>query len=252
MRSGTFVLTAAVVAALAGTAGAQTDTPLTPMQVAIACAPRPSLDGPSDQALHIIGGQDTVAKSVFGNRELLVVDGGTKAGVQLGQQFFVRRASRYPMAMAGYGGARTATTVGWIRVVAVNESTAIASVDRLCGPISAGDFLETFVAPTAPPDADREERAGEPDFASLARVVIANENRTAAGPGDFVLIDRGDEQGLTAGTHFAIYRDMGVGGMPLASIGDGVVVSTGGAVALTRITRARGAVFTGDYVAIRK
>jgi hypothetical protein len=252
MRSGTFVLTAAFVAALAGTAGAQTDTPLTPVQVAIACAPRPSLDGPPDRALHIIGGQDTVAKSVFGNRELLVVDGGTNAGVQLGQQFFVRRASRYPMAMAGYGGGRSATTVGWIRVVAVNDSTAIATVDRACGPISAGDFLETFVVPTAPPDGDRDERAGEPDFTSLARVVIASENHTTAGPGDFVLIDRGDDQGLTAGARVAIYRDIGIGGMPLASIGDGIVISTGSAVALTRITRARGAVFSGDYIAIRK
>ena len=74
MRSGTFVLTAAFVTLMAGAAGAQTDTPLTPVQIAIGCAPRPSLDSPPNDALHIIGGQDTVPKSVFGNRDLLVVN----------------------------------------------------------------------------------------------------------------------------------------------------------------------------------
>jgi hypothetical protein len=249
MRSGTFVLTAAFVAVVAGTAGAQTDT-LTPVQMALGCAPRPSLDRPSGDALRILGGQDTVPKSVFGNRDLLVVNGGTGKGVQLGQQFFVRRVGRY--AVPGHARARTATTEGWIRIVAVNESTAIATVDRACGVITAGDFLEPFVVPVAPADTGRDERAGEPDFTSLARVVIANEDHTSAAPGDFVLIDHGAEHGLTAGARFAIYRDIGVDGMPLSSIGDGIVISTGGSMAVTRITRARDAVVSGDYVAIRK
>ena len=64
MRSGAFVLTAAFVALMAGTAGAQTDTPLTPTQIAIGCAPRPSLDGPPHDARHVIGGQDTVPKTI--------------------------------------------------------------------------------------------------------------------------------------------------------------------------------------------
>ena len=255
MRSGIFVLTAAFVTLMAGAAGAQTETPLTPTQIAIGCAPRPSLDGPPHGARHVIGGQDTVPRSVFGNRDLLVVDGGTQAGIQLGQQFFVRRQSRYAMpgyTMPGYASGRMATTEGWIRIVAVNESTAIAAVDRACGVITAGDFLEPFVIPVAPPDAGRDERVGDPDFTTLARVVVGNENRVSAVPGDFVLIDHGDQQGLAAGARFAIYRDVGVSGMPLASIGDGIVIATGKSVALTRITRARDVVISGDYVAIRK
>ena len=250
MRSGTFVLTAAFVALMAGAAGAQTDTPLTPTQIAIGCAPKPSLDGPPNGARHVIGGQDTVPRRVFGNRDLLVVDGGTQAGVQLGQQFFVRRENRY--ALPAYTHGHTATTEGWIRIVAVNESTAIATVDRACGVITAGDFLEPFVVPVAPPDAGRDERVGEPDFTTLARVVVGNDDRLSAAPGDFVLIDHGDQHGLTAGARFAIYRDVGINGMPLASIGDGIVIATGNSVAVTRITRARDAVISGDYVAIRK
>ena len=250
MRSGTFVLTTALVALAAGTAGAQTETALTPTQIAIACAPKPSFDGAPDSALHVIGGQDTTPKTEFGTRDLLVVDGGTKAGVQIGQQFFVRRVSRY--APPGHARGRTATTEGWIRIVAVNESTAIATVERTCAAISAGNFLEPFVAPVVPGETDRDDRAGEPDFTSLSRVVIADEGHTSAAPGDFVLIDHGGEEGFTAGARFAIYRDIGVKGMPLASVGDGVVIATGNKVAVTRITRARDAVISGDYVVIRK
>ena len=250
MRSGTFVLTAAFVAAIAGSAGAQTDPPLTPLQVAIGCASRPSLDLPPADALRVIGGQDTVPKRVFGARDLIVVAGGTQAGVQLGQQFFIRRSSR--AVMDGYGSGRSSTTMGWIRVVAVNDTTAIGTVERACGGIIAGDFLEPFAPIVVPPDADRDVTTGEPDFAALGRVVIASEGHLSAGLGDFVLIDRGADQGVGAGTRFAIYRDLRVGGMPLASVGEGIVISTSESMALTRITRARDAVIPGDYIAVRK
>ena len=67
-----------------------------------------------------------------------------------------------------------------------------------------------------------------------------------------MLIDRGTEQGMTPGTRFAIFRDIGAAGMPLASIGEGIVISAREMIALTRITRTRDAVLSGDYVAMRK
>jgi len=122
----------------------------------------------------------------------------------------------------------------------------------MCGGMIAGDYLVPFVAPVLPADADRDERTGEPDFGSLARIVIGNEDRLSAAPGDFMLIDRGSGQGLSAGVRFSVYRDLGVDGAPLASVGEGIVIATGESVAVTRITRARDAVISGDYVAIRK
>ena len=40
--------------------------------------------------------------------------------------------------------------------------------------------------------------------------------------------------------------------MPLATIGDGIIIATGDSVSVTRITRARDAVISSDYIAIRK
>jgi hypothetical protein len=108
------------------------------------------------------------------------------------------------------------------------------------------------VAPVLPENADRDERTGEPDFSALAHVVIGNEDRLSVGIGDFTLIDQGSEQGLVPGTRFSVYRDVGVPGMPLASVGEGIVITTGDSVSVTRITAARDAVVSGDYVAVRK
>jgi hypothetical protein len=249
MRSSTFVAAAALVAALSGVAVAQTDEKLTPLQLAVGCAPAPTLGGAPSGAPRIIGSQDTAAKRLFGARDLLVVDAGTKQGLELGQRFFVRRASRFGMGADGRG--RAATTVGWVKVVAVNESTAITFVDQACGGLIAGDYLETYVAPAVPANADRDERVGEPDFTGMGRVVIGNDDRLSVGTGDFTLIDRGREQGLTPGVRFSVYRDIRVKGVPLASVGEGIVIATGDSVSVTRITSARDAVVSGDYVAIR-
>jgi hypothetical protein len=249
-------VTLAVAAALATLVGrvvhAQTATSaMTPLQNAIACAPPPSNDGPPDNALHVVGSQDPEARALFGARDLLVLDGGTAAGVQLGQQFFVRRSNAF---FGSTGGLQEtgSRTVGWIRVVAVNESTAIATVDHACGGIIQMDYLEPFVEPVVPKGADRDEAPGEPDFSSLGRILGGNENRQIAGTGDFVLIDRGRDHGVVPGMRFAIYRDLGVAGMPLTTIGEAVMITIGRTMAVGRITRARDAARAGDYVAERK
>jgi hypothetical protein len=250
MRSSRLFLAAAFVAAAVSVSAAQPPArEYTTLEIAVACAPPPTLDVP-DAQFHVIGTQDVVPRSVYGSRDLLVIDGGTNTGVQLGQQFYVRRANRFGMSYGMRG--RGARTVGWIRVVAVNDSTAIATFDHICAAVVRNDYLEPFVPPVVPAGADRDDPTGQPDFTTLGQVVAGNENRSAMGAGDFVLIDRGSEQGVVPGARFALYRDVKVSGMPLASIGELVVISTSPTMALTRITRARDAVVNGDYVAPRK
>jgi hypothetical protein len=250
MRRPIWVLAAAFLAA-ASTSGAQTSgAPLSSIELAIACAPPPTLSGAPEHALHIIGTQDSVPRTAFGGRDLIVLDGGTEAGVQLGQQFFVRRANRF--GMYGPGRGRGATTVGWLHVVAVNDSTAIAQVDHTCGALIASDYLEPYFPPLVPAGIDGGDTTGEPDFGDLGRVINGSEGRTTFGGGDFALIDRGSDHGVTAGQRFSIYRDMRQPGVPLASIGEAVVISAGDSVAVARITQARDAVIEGDYVALRK
>jgi hypothetical protein len=252
MRRARLITGAAILTLLAALpAAAQVDAAaLSPIQTAVACSPPVSVDHPSPRALRVIGTQDGSLRTSFGPLDLLVIGGGSGAGVQLGQQFFVRRANRFgPPADRRFQGVRT---LGWIRVVAVNDSTSIATIDHLCDAIAQGDYLEPYTAPAVPADAERDVHSGDPDFAAMGKVLAGNEDRGVASGGEFVLIDRGTDQGVKVGERYAIYRDIGVAGMPLASIGEAVVLSVGKTLALTRITRSRDAVFSGDYVAPRR
>lgn len=253
MRMSWLVAATASVALGVSPASAQGDlATLSAAEVAVACAPPATADGPPDHALHVIGAQDSVARTVYGNRDLLVVDGGMNAGIQLGQPFFVRRGLRFGMRYGSLARPSSVSTAGWIRIVAVNDTTAIATVEHACGAIFQNDYLDPFVAPSVAAETLRDDTSGEPDFRALGRVLSGIEDRRAAAPGEFVLIDRGSDQGVAPGTRVAVYRDLGVAGLPLMAIGEAVVVSAAKTRALTRITRARDAVQSGDYVAPRK
>jgi hypothetical protein len=219
-------------------AAAQGDAALSPLETAVACAAPVSTDDPSPRALRIIGVQDSTPRALYGPRDLLVIGGGSGAGLQLGQQFFVRRVNRFGSPSdRRWQGMRT---LGWIRIVAINQSTAIAMIDHICD------------APVVPADADRDLPSGEPDFAAIGRVLAGIEDRHTAGAGEFVLIDRGTDQGVKPGERYAVYRDVGAAGLPLAAVGEMVVLTVGKSMALTRITRSQDAIVRGDYVAPRR
>jgi hypothetical protein len=249
MRYG-FTLAAVLIVAAAGSGAAQSEKPMSPLEVAVACAPPPTLDVPSGKVLRVIGAQDVTARTEFGTGDLLIIDGGTGAGVQLNQQYFVRRANRF--GSSGSPPRQGSRTGGWVRIVAVNDTTSIAAFEHVCGPVATSDYLEPFVAPVVPAGADRDETPGEPDFNSMGQVVVGNEDRDAMAVGDFALIDRGTEHGMAPGARIALYRSVGVSGMPLASVGEAIVISVGPKMSLTRITRARDAIRGGDFVAPRK
>ena len=249
MRRGTLVITALFLTCTVTGARAQSaGDALSPLAIAVACAPPPSFDEVPSNVPRVVGSQDSTPRALFGNRDLLVVSGGTAAGVQLGQEFFIRRQNT----IGGRWAQRGAMTLGWLRVVAVSDTSAVGLVDHVCNGIMVDDYLEPFVAPDLSAALEKRDTPGEPDFGLLGHIVAGSENREAVGTGDLVLIDWGQNQGLTPGARFSIYRDVSVHGLPLASIGEGVVVSTGSTMALTRVTRARDVVYSGDYIALLK
>ena len=94
----------------------------------VACAPFLALTPAPAEALRIVGSQDTAPRTLFGPRELVVINGGTQAGVQLGQEYFIRRMFRFGAPSSSP--AQMVHTTGWLRIVAVNDATAIAQTRR--------------------------------------------------------------------------------------------------------------------------
>jgi hypothetical protein len=219
------------------------------LQREVACAPRAGIGGAPASAPKIIGAQDTVARTIFGTRDLLIVSGGTTNGLRVGQQFFIRRADVL--------GARDKTTVhavntvGQVSIVAANDATAIALVDSACAGIEIGDYLEPYAAPVLPAGADRADASGELDFSSPGHLLFGEDNHVTVGTGKFVLGDL-TEANVRAGARFAVYRDVHQAGVPLAYIGEAVVVFPGPQGSVLRLTLARDAVQTGDLLVPRK
>ena len=246
---------AAIALLTLGASAAHAQSPadsLTPLQIALACAPPPSTSsGTPVRALRVIGAQDSANRSLFGQSDLLVINGGTEKGLQLGQQFFLRRRSSFGSA-AGDRAPRLIRTAGWLRIVAANDTTAIAAVEFGCDGILVGDYLEPFVLPVVPAGADRADTSGELDFTSLGRVLAGDEERLNGGTGEYMLIDQGEDHGVAPGAHFAVYRDLRVGGVPLTAIGEVTVVSTGPTMAVVRVNQARDAVQSGDLIVPRR
>jgi hypothetical protein len=246
MRSG--LITFIVLALSARPFGQPAGDKLSALQKGIACAPPVVATFPPADALRILGSQASEPHDLNGNGDLLILNGGTARGLAVGQQFFVRGEHA---ALRGER-VRSVNTQGWIAIASVNETTAIASVQNSCGPIMAGDFLEPFVAPEPPSNAERVDTSGELDFSAPARVLYGVDGHERVAAGDFVLIDRGADQGVTVGRRFAFYRDPSSPGLPLVAIGEAVVVSVGPAMSLVRVNEAKTEVQQSDYVVPRK
>ena len=75
MASHRVVVLVAACALAASGAAAQTADKLTPVQIAVACAPPPVVASVPAEASRIIGSQDSVNRNVFGTPEVLIVSG---------------------------------------------------------------------------------------------------------------------------------------------------------------------------------
>ena len=219
---------------------------LTGMAAAAACAPLEGPVPPASEGLRILGAQDTIARYLYGLDDLVVVNGGTQAGVQLNQEYFIRRGYAFGPPARSAEGLRTIHTAGSLRIVAVNDTTSIARIQSVCDGVMAGDYLEPFAPPALIAD-DEPGTAATLDFSSLGRVKFGDEERTLGAPGDFMLVDSGGAA-LAPGVRVAVYRDLRIAGLPLAAIGEGVIVSVENGTPLMRISSARDAIQSGDYV----
>src|SRR5215813_3748971 len=247
----TFAATVALVGAVSAAALAQSGVPLTTSQMAVGCAPLPNEAFAPLQAPRITGSQDVVHRGSFGTPELLVVNAGTTQGVQVNQQFYVRRVFR--TAATHMDKLRhMVQTAGWVRIVAANENMSIAIPDHACGDIREGDYLEPFTAPQLPDgDIFKPVTTGEQDFKNYSRILYAALERLSAGTGDFIVIDHGSDRNFAIGSHFAIWRDLQVSGVPLTAVGEATAVSVSPNRSVLLITRTRDAVFKNDIIVPR-
>jgi hypothetical protein len=227
----------------------------------LVCAPsllmqKPAADTPAPR---VVGVQDITHRDMLAPPDVLVIGAGSNAGIQVGQRYFVRRIrttridpSRPP----------TVHTAGWIQILGVDTMVSTATIMHSCEGILVDDYLEPFVEPMVPA---RTLSGNVPQYENMGHIVTGIEGLQTAGPGNYMTIDRGTNEGVVMGQRYLIFRDKRdlrvettgrskafantVGQSPLVEIGEAVVVAVRQADSTVRVTIAKTAITTGDLIA---
>jgi hypothetical protein len=249
--SARLVVAAVVLRALVAPAAAQ-DRQI--MLYPSGCAPMAPAPAPADAPI-VIGIQDPLPRTVYGTRDLVIINTGTAGNIQIGQRFYIRRhpSARYtggsakPLVSlkANYDGMedRPITTSGGLRIIAANERMSIGQIELGCDGIHPGDYLQQ-----SPSAMTGENRAGESDldFSTPSRVLYGDFGKINGGKGDLMFAEVGP--GAAAGLRYGIFRDLQMENVPLAPIGEAVVVAVDQDKTLVLLTETRDSIKTGDLL----
>jgi hypothetical protein len=241
-------LLAATSPARAQRGPAATSPRLSPEILSLACSPGAALE-PPPMPLRITGGQDSFVRRIYAPGDLVTINAGSKNGIEVGQEYFVRRlqvANREPISRDTPAAIRT---TGWIKVYAVDDDMSLATISHACDTIEIDDYLEPFKLPVVPTvSKDRPK----PQRDNYGKVLVGTDRRASFGKGDYFVINRGSDHGIEVGSQFVLYRDKKQAENFLFEIGEGIATEVKAEMSTVVVTVSLDAIESGDYVALRR
>ena len=222
-------------------------------EMALQCA-QYIVESTEDESLRIIGAEQST-KQAFAARDILYLNKGSNSGVKAGDVYSIRHAS-YPVKHPETGrsiGTRI-DTLGWLRVILVQENTATATVEESCNDIHLGDYLVPFERVSVPlivrrPPADR---LTPPSGKIVGTVVDMGEDAMITGQGHLISINLGTANGIAPGSILTIFKVMYPSiPSPRNVLGEAAVVSVRDRTATAKIIYSNDAVMNGDKVELR-
>jgi hypothetical protein len=238
----------APAAAFAQTGPAWVATHIPADVLALTCAPSVAYES-SGSPLRVTGGQWLEPRLSAAPSELVTINAGRANGMQVGQEFFVRRILKDRDQIVSRETPATVQTAGWIRVYAIEEEMSLATIVHACDTVLVGDYLEPFAMPVAVP---RAAKQGKPERDNYARVLPGRDRRRTFGAGEFIVIDRGRDHGIVPGSQFVVYHDKKEKGNFLYEVADAVAVDVRETSSTLSVTFSRSVVSVNDYVSMRK
>jgi hypothetical protein len=229
-------------------APAAVPTNLSPDILSLACAPGLTYEAPPTP-LRVTGSQESFVRRTFAPGDLIVVNGGTDNGIDVGQEYFTRRAVPVERRPISRDNPATIHTSGWIRIYAVDSEMSLATITFGCDSVELNDYLEPFALPAIPAISTDRPTAQRGNY---GQVLTGHDNRTSFGRRDYFMVDRGSNHGVTAGAQFVIYRDGRQPATFLVELGEAVAVEVRPDSSTLQVTVSRDAFIAGDYVALRK
>lgn len=185
--------------------------------------------------------------------DIVYLDGGRAANLLPGDLFTVvipREEVEHPATGERLG--RFYSYVGRVRVLSVQEETAIAEITHGCMPVRVGAALTPY-RPEPVPLARRTLPMGvnnpvNADALEGAPVIVRSErNLVTIGRDHLVYLDLGEQAGLTPGDIYSIYR-LNPKGHPPVVIGELGILSVRERSSVAKVLESRYAVYVGDRI----
>ena len=198
----------------------------------------------------LYGSVDTV-KYLLTQGDIVYVDGGRAAGLSPGTVFTAVAPGaivEHPLSHDVLG--RRYTYKGRLRILSVQETSAIAEIIQSCDGMVVGTLLKPF-EPEPVPLARRTRLRPVNDpttpeaLAAAPMIVATSMDQISIGEDHVVFIDRGEADDVYPGDIFTIYR-MNREAMPPVVLGELAVLSVQPHSALAKILISRYPVYVGD------
>ena len=195
-------------------------------------------------------------KNDLATTDIVYLDGGRQAGMTAGTLFTLVEALdmvRHPLTNDKLG--RFYRYLGRVRVLSVQEETAIAEITHSCHPATIGDTLMPFV-PEPVPLARRtalrpvNQPASNDVLAAGGAIVHIDFNYVSVGEGNVVFIDQGATENVTPGDTYTIYR-MNYKGLPAVVMGELAVLTVHEQTSVAKILSSRYVVRVGDRIDLK-
>ncbi len=188
--------------------------------------------------------------------DVIYLDSGQSAGLSAGAILVAVEPGaivKHPLSNDAVG--RFYSYRGRVRVLSVQDSTAIAEIVQSCHPLYVGATLKPFEPEPVPLGRRTAQRpvndpAPAEALAAAPAILFAPEGEISLGQDHVVFIDRGSDDQVTPGDMYTVYRSNREG-FPPVPIGELAVLSTQRHSALAKIIESRVPLFVGDRLQIK-
>ena len=242
----TLVVTLALAGSVVSLGAQQPASRLSGLARDLACGPSSPMVKPIP-SLVVVGGREH-RKTRFGTGDALVIRGGAAQGVKAGDEYFIRRLvnDRYNEHEPGVYPV-SISTAGTAQIVETQNDYSVALVTYGCDGVIDGDYLERY----EPPVTAVAAAGTTPDYVQPGRLILGAERRQIGAPGEFMILDRGADHGISQGQQLTIFRRTVTDG-PVANVGRATVYTLESESSVVRIDSSVDAVYVGDLVAIHR
>lgn len=217
---------------------------------------KPVMKGSRSGSLRPSFGSLSSTKTGMTAGDIIYLDGGLEGGLSAGLLFTAiepREVVRHPLTNDRVG--RFYRYLGRIRVLSVQQTTAIAEIVESCDALEVGAFLLPFkqepvpmarLTPMRPPN----DPVAAADLEEAGAIILSEAGMVSLGEDHLVVIDRGQVQGAVAGDVFTIYR-LGQQDLPSLVVGELGVLSVHENTSVARILESRYTIYVGDRIDLK-